>query len=60
MDRRVNKSFRLKIAIRDLPHVWIFDNDDLRTPFRQMAVFENGQRVNLIEPVPDWLTPLLA
>jgi hypothetical protein len=29
-------------AIRDLPHVWIFDNDDLRTPFRQVAVFENG------------------
>jgi predicted ABC-type ATPase len=50
----------LKIAIRELPHVWIFDNDDLRTPFRQVAVFENGQRVNLNEPVPEWLTPLLA
>jgi hypothetical protein len=25
----------------------LFDNDDLRTPFRQVAVFENGQRVNL-------------
>ncbi len=37
-----------------------FDNDDLRTPFRQVAVFENGQRVSLNEPVPAWLTPLLA
>jgi predicted ABC-type ATPase len=50
----------LKTAIRDLPQVWIFDNDDLRTPFRQVAVFENGRRVTLNEPLPDWLTPLLA
>jgi predicted ABC-type ATPase len=49
----------LKTAIRDLPHVWIFDNDDLRTPFRQVAVFENGQQVTLNVPVPEWLTPLL-
>ena len=50
----------LKTAIRELPHVWIFDNDDLRTPFRQMGVFENGRRVSLNEPVPEWLVPLLA
>ena len=50
----------LKTAIRDLPQVWIFDNDDLRTPFRQVAVFENGQRITLNEPVPEWLTPLLT
>lgn len=50
----------LKTAIRDLPHVWIFDNDDLRTPFHQVTVFENGQRVTLNEPVPKWLTPLLT
>ncbi len=50
----------LKTAIRDLPHVWIFDNDDLRTPFRQTAVFEDGRRVKLNEPVPGWLMPLHA
>jgi predicted ABC-type ATPase len=50
----------LKTAIRDLPHVWIFDNDDLRTPFRQVAVFENGRRLSLNKPVPGWLRPLLA
>jgi hypothetical protein len=40
---------------RDLPHVWIFDNDDLRTQFRHVAVLENGQRVKLNEPMPGWL-----
>jgi predicted ABC-type ATPase len=50
----------LKTAIRDLPHVWIFDNDDLRTPFRHVAVFENGRQVALNDPAPAWLTPLLA
>jgi predicted ABC-type ATPase len=33
----------LQSAIRELPYVLIFDNDDLRSPFRQAAVFENGQ-----------------
>lgn len=50
----------LKTALRELPHVWIFDNDDLRTPFRQVAVFENSQRVTLNETVPEWLAPLLT
>lgn len=50
----------LKAAIRELPCVLIFDNDDLRTPFRQVAVFENGRQVNVKKPVPKWLKPLLA
>ena len=49
----------LKAAIRELPHVLIFDNDDLRTPYQQVAAFENGQRVSLEEPVPKWLKPIL-
>jgi hypothetical protein len=40
--------------------VWIFDNDDLRTPFRRVAVFENGEPVAMNEPVPAWLATLLA
>ena len=32
----------LKSALRELPHVWVFDNSDLRTPFRLVTVFENG------------------
>jgi predicted ABC-type ATPase len=35
----------LKTALRDLPCVWVFDNDDLRTPFRHAAVFEDGRPV---------------
>jgi predicted ABC-type ATPase len=49
----------LQTAIRELPHVQIFDNDDLRTPFRRVAVFENGRQVSLNRPVPKWLLPLL-
>ena len=50
----------LKAALRELPHVWVFDNDDLRTPFRLVAVFEGGQAVKLGKPVPAWLRPLLT
>jgi predicted ABC-type ATPase len=49
----------LKTAIRELPHVVIFDNDDLRTPFRQVAVFQNDQLVSLNKPAPKWLKPML-
>jgi predicted ABC-type ATPase len=45
----------LEAAIRELPHVLIFDNDDLRTPFRRVAVFENGRRVGPKTRVPRWL-----
>jgi predicted ABC-type ATPase len=49
----------LQAAIRDLPHIFIYDNDDLSMPFRQVAVFQNGRRVSLQEPVSKWLKPLL-
>ena len=49
----------LKQAIRELPCVFVFDNDDLPTPFRLAAVFQNGQRKFLVKPVPDWLEPVL-
>lgn len=49
----------LKSAIRELPHVLIFDNDDLRTPFRRVAVFEHGQMIFRQAPLPRWLTKLL-
>jgi predicted ABC-type ATPase len=42
-------------AIRELPCVLVFDNSDLRTPFRHVAVFANGRRQQLNEPVPPWL-----
>ena len=49
----------LKRAIRELPHVRIFDNDDLSRPYRLTGVYEGGKVVLLSEPVPRWLKPLL-
>jgi len=49
----------LKAAIRELPHVLVFDNSDLRTPFRQVAIFERGRRVWSTASVPGWFQPLL-
>ena len=49
----------LKAAIRELPHVWIFDNGDLRTPYRQVAVFESGRLTSVKKPIPKWLKPLI-
>jgi predicted ABC-type ATPase len=49
----------LGAAIRELPQVWVFDNDNLRTPFRLVTAFENGRIVKLHRPVPKWLAPLL-
>ena len=49
----------LEVGIRELPHVWVFDNGDLEEPFRKVAVFQNGRQVELHRPVPAWLRPLL-
>lgn len=49
----------LKAAIRNLPHGWIFDNDDLRRPFRLAAVCEDGGVARMEKPMPHWLRQLL-
>jgi len=49
----------LREALGKLPHVWVFDNDDLRRPFRLVAVCESGKLTELHKPVPTWLRPLL-
>jgi predicted ABC-type ATPase len=46
-------------AIRTLPHVWIFDNDDLSEPFRLAAVCEGGNFVFKRKPAPEWLKRVL-
>ena len=45
----------LRRAIRELPHVLVFDNSDLGRPFRKVAAFEAGTPVELNEPLPTWL-----
>lgn len=49
----------LKAAILHVPIVLVYDNSDLNTPYRQVAIFEKGQLRYLQEPVPEWLGPLL-
>ncbi len=49
----------LRAAINELPHVLVYDNEDLSQPFRQVAVFEQRCLRTLEEPVPAWLKPLL-
>lgn len=49
----------LATAIRELPHVLIFDNGDMRTPFLQVAVFEHGKLAFSKAPFPEWLETLL-
>jgi predicted ABC-type ATPase len=50
----------LKAAIRELPHVLVFDNDDLAAPFRKAAVIEGGRLVWSADSLPKWLGNLLA
>jgi predicted ABC-type ATPase len=49
----------LRNALRELPHVLVFDNQDLREPFRKLAVFASGQPILLARQLPPWLKPVL-
>lgn len=46
-------------AVRELPHVLLFDNSDLARPFRAVATFEQGVLVSVSNPAPSWARPLL-
>ncbi len=48
----------LTAAIAELPHVWVYDNDDLGSPYRLVARFEDGKVIEIREPAPRWLRPL--
>ena len=49
----------LKAAISQMPHVRIFDNDDLQTPFRLVATWDAGQLKTVHRPVPQWLRAIM-
>jgi predicted ABC-type ATPase len=49
----------LKQALVELSNVRVYDNGDLKRPFRLVADKENGQKIELHEPVPEWLCALL-
>ncbi len=44
----------LKLAIENLGRVIVFDQSDLRNPFRCLARFEQGKPVVLAQPLPSW------
>ena len=50
----------LLAAIRELPHVLIYDNSDLRRPFRRVAAFHKGRLVYRSKRFPQWLKPLVG
>jgi predicted ABC-type ATPase len=49
----------LKAAIGRLRHILVYDNSDLRIPFRHVATLESGRLSYLQEPTPSWLRPLI-
>jgi len=49
----------LHLAMRVLPDVRVFDNDDLEYPYRLVARSERGFVRGLRKPIPGWLRPLL-
>ena len=48
----------LERAIRELPQVLIYDNSDLRRPFRRIAVFRKGLMIHRSKDIPKWFKPL--
>ena len=46
-------------AIRELPHVIVYDNNDLARPLRRVAVFERGRAVEGAKNRPKWLEKAL-
>jgi len=46
-------------AIRELPHVIVYDNGDLARPFRRVAAFEDRRVVDRVPDLPAWLEKAL-
>jgi predicted ABC-type ATPase len=49
----------LRKAVHEVRHVWVFDYDDLRFPYRLVAVYESGQITRMHKPIPQWLISVL-
>jgi predicted ABC-type ATPase len=49
----------LQRALAELSDVRVYDNDDLKRPYRLVATREGGQQVKLHGPTPEWLSALL-
>ncbi len=49
----------LRQALLELANVRIYDNSELRRPYRLVAIKKNGGKIDLLDPVPGWLRELL-
>jgi len=49
----------LQRALTELSNVLVYDNSDLRDPYRLVAKREDGRGVELYGPTPEWLRLLL-
>jgi len=49
----------LKLALATVPKVLVYDHSDLERGYRLIATLQEGQKIDLVEPVPDWLRSLL-
>jgi predicted ABC-type ATPase len=49
----------LKRALVELPNVFVYDNSDLRRPYRRVATVIDGKGIRFHGPTPDWLRKLL-
>jgi predicted ABC-type ATPase len=45
----------LSRAVRELQHVLVFDNTQIRRPFRKVAEYRRGERIEKHDPLPPWL-----
>jgi predicted ABC-type ATPase len=48
----------LRDALRALPYVLVYDNSDLRFPFRRIAEFDHGRRAQRAKTIPRWFKSL--
>lgn len=55
LERHPRTLTNLKLAIRILPRVKIYDNSDLNYPFQLVAVYRDGRLASDLESLPDWL-----
>lgn len=49
----------LRLAMKQLPHVLVYDNSDLRTPYQLIAACESGRIIQFEKPTPTWFAPFL-
>ena len=49
----------LQRGLMELENVRVYDNSDLAHPYRLVAAKQSGRRIEIRQPIPAWLRPLL-